>query len=139
LRAGRESERRQQRSTVGKVTPRATRLCGIPVHRVPLLRETLPNKRAPSERVSILHGGFSSRIVRLGALAMNVVISHHATHEVLARYEIHLARGDDVPPDSHYFEAAWNRAVDDGFVDPEQRSAYDFQLQRPKTLYEASV
>ena len=69
---------------------------------------------------------------------MNVIISHHSTKEVIARYEIHLVRGDDVPEDQHYFDDAWRQAVADGFVDPDQRSAYDFQLQRPKTLYEAS-
>jgi len=69
---------------------------------------------------------------------MNVIISHHATKEVVARYEVHLARGEAVPEDEWYFDEAWRRAVADSFVDPDERSAYNFQLQRPKTLYEAS-
>jgi hypothetical protein len=38
--------------------------------------------------------------------AMNVIISRHATKEVIARYEIHLAEGDDVPEDERYFDDA---------------------------------
>lgn len=69
---------------------------------------------------------------------MNVIICHHATNEVIARYEVHLANGEGVPDDEHYFDDAWRRAVADGFVDPDERNAYEFHLQRPKTLYEAS-
>jgi hypothetical protein len=69
---------------------------------------------------------------------MNVIISHRPTKEVIARYEIHLVRGDDVPEDERYFDDAWRHAVANSFVEPDDRSDYDFQLQRPKTLYEAS-
>ncbi len=70
---------------------------------------------------------------------MNVAILNRATRDVVARYEIHKAGNGTPPPDEAYFDDAWDRAVADGLVDLRRRRDYDFQLQRPKTLYEASV
>lgn len=70
---------------------------------------------------------------------MNVAIVNRSTHDVIARYEIHKAGHGVPPPDEAYFDEAWDRAVTDGLVDVRRRREYDFQLQRPKTLYEASV
>ena len=69
---------------------------------------------------------------------MNVVIVNRASHEVIARYEIHRAGDGPVPPDETYFDEAWRRAVADRLVEADHRRNYDFQLQRPKTIYEAS-
>lgn len=70
---------------------------------------------------------------------MNVAIMNRATHDVIARYEIHKAGNGTPPADDAYFDEAWDRAVADGLVESRQRRDYDFQLQPPKTLYEASV
>jgi hypothetical protein len=70
---------------------------------------------------------------------MNVAIVKRATHDVVARYEIHKAGNGAPPPDEAYFDDAWERAVADGLVETRERRLYEFQLQRPKTLYEASV
>jgi hypothetical protein len=69
---------------------------------------------------------------------VNVIISHRASNETIARYEIHLAGENRAPPELEYFDDAWQRAVSDGLVDSERRADYRFQLQRPKTLYESS-
>jgi hypothetical protein len=69
---------------------------------------------------------------------MNVAIMKRTTHDVVARYEIHRAGNGSPPPDDEYFDAAWDRAVADGVVDMRRRRDYDFQLQLPKTIYEAS-
>jgi hypothetical protein len=69
---------------------------------------------------------------------VNVVIIKSATKEVIARYEVHLARDNYIPPDEKYFDNAWERAVADRLVDAQQRSDYQFQLQRPMNLYESS-
>jgi len=69
---------------------------------------------------------------------MNVAIVKRATKDVIARYEVHRAGNGTPPPDDEYFDAAWQRAVDDGLVDLRRRRDYDFLLQLPKTLYEAS-
>jgi hypothetical protein len=69
---------------------------------------------------------------------MNVAIVKRATKDVIARYEIHRAGNGSLPPDDEYFDAAWERAVVDGLVDMRRRREYEFQLQPPKTLYEAS-
>lgn len=72
---------------------------------------------------------------------MNVFIVKRATQEVVARYEIHKA-GDGEgppPPDLEYFDSAWRQAVGDRLVEAERRDAYEFRLQKPKTLYESSV
>jgi hypothetical protein len=70
---------------------------------------------------------------------MNVAIVERATKDVIARYEIHRAGNGSPPPDTEYFDEAWQRAVEDGLVDLRRRRDYDFQLQRPKTLYESSI
>lgn len=70
---------------------------------------------------------------------MNVAIVRRATNDVVARYEVHRAGNGSPPPDTEYFDEAWQRAVEDGLVDLHRRRDYDFQLQRPKTLYESSV
>jgi hypothetical protein len=70
---------------------------------------------------------------------MNVAIVNRATRDVIARYEIHKAGNGAPPSDEAYFDDAWERAVADGLVKARERRQYDFQLQRPKTLYEASV
>jgi hypothetical protein len=70
---------------------------------------------------------------------MNVAIMKRETNEVVARYEIHKAGDAPPPPDEVYFDEAWQRATKDGLVDAHRRRDYDFQLQRPKTLYESSV
>lgn len=70
--------------------------------------------------------------------AMNVVIVNRVSHEVIARYEIHRAGDGPVPPDETYFDEAWRKAVADRLVEADHRVNCDFQLQRPKTLYEAS-
>ncbi len=69
---------------------------------------------------------------------VNVVITHSATDDPVARYEIHLASDDRKHPDREYFDNAWERAVADGLVEDADRDNYRFQLQRPKTLYESS-
>jgi hypothetical protein len=69
---------------------------------------------------------------------MNVAIVKRETKDVIARYEVHKAGNGSPPPDDEYFDAAWQRAVDDGLVDMRRRRDYDFLLQLPKTLYEAS-
>jgi hypothetical protein len=69
---------------------------------------------------------------------MNVAIVKRSTHDVIARYEIHRAGNGSPPPDDEYFDAAWDRAVEDGLVDGRSRRDYEFQLQLPKTIYEAS-
>ena len=69
---------------------------------------------------------------------MNVAIVNRTTQDVVARYEIHRAGNGSPPPDDEYFDAAWERAVCDGLVDTRRRRDYDFMLQRPKTIYEAS-
>jgi hypothetical protein len=70
---------------------------------------------------------------------MNVAIVKRDTKDVIARYEVHkAANGSPPPPDDEYFDAPWQRAVDDGLVDPRRRRDYEFLLQLPKTLYEAS-
>jgi len=69
---------------------------------------------------------------------MNVVIVNRVSHEVIARYEVHRAGGGPVPSDATYFEEAWQKAVADRLVEADDRRNYDFQLQRPKTIYEAS-
>jgi hypothetical protein len=72
---------------------------------------------------------------------MNVFIVKRATQEVIARYEIHKAGdGEGPPPPEHeYYDSAWGKAVGDGLVTDDQRAAYEFRLQQPKTLYESSV
>jgi hypothetical protein len=70
---------------------------------------------------------------------MNVAIVLRATNDVVARYEVHRAGNGSPPPDTEYFDEAWQRAVEDGVVDLHRRRDYDFRLQRPKTLYESSV
>ena len=69
---------------------------------------------------------------------MNVVIIDRSSKEPIARYEIHLANENDRPGEEHYFDDAWERAVSDRVVDAARRDRYDFQLQRPKNLYESS-
>jgi hypothetical protein len=69
---------------------------------------------------------------------MNVAIVKRLTHDVIARYEVHKAGDGPPPPDETYFDEAWQRAVTDRLVDPNDRPSYEFQLQLPKTLYEAS-
>jgi len=69
---------------------------------------------------------------------MNVVISRRADASVIVRYEIHLAGDSAPPPESAYFDRAWQRAVDDGLVDGDDRLGYTFKLQLPTTLYESS-
>jgi hypothetical protein len=70
---------------------------------------------------------------------MNVAIVKRGTHDVIARYEVHKAGDGEPPSDEAYFDDAWERAVADGLVAARERRQYEFQLQRPKTLYEASV
>jgi hypothetical protein len=72
------------------------------------------------------------------ACAMNVAIVKRTTNEVVARYEIHKAGDGAPPPDEEYFDEAWQRAISERLVDAKQRRSYDFQLQLPKTIYEAS-
>jgi hypothetical protein len=69
---------------------------------------------------------------------MNVVIIERASKEPVVRYEVHLAGDNDRPEEQRYFDDAWERAVSDRLVDSERRDRYDFQLQRPKNLYESS-
>ena len=69
---------------------------------------------------------------------MNVAIIERATKDVIARYEIHKAGDGTPPPDDEYFDEAWQRAVSERLVDEGNRRGYDFQLQLPKTIYEAS-
>jgi hypothetical protein len=69
---------------------------------------------------------------------MNVVIIDRTSKEPLARYEIHLAGETDRPAEQRYFDDAWERAVADRLVEVGRRDAYEFQLQRPKNLYESS-
>jgi hypothetical protein len=70
---------------------------------------------------------------------MNVIISERATRDVIGRYEVHLAGEGEAPPDEHYFDDAWQKAIEDRVVDAAHRERYAFELQRPKTLYESSV
>jgi hypothetical protein len=70
---------------------------------------------------------------------MNVAIVRRGTRDVVARYEIHRATNGSPPADDEYFDAAWQRAVEDGVVELGHRRDYDFLLQRPKTLYESSI
>jgi len=69
---------------------------------------------------------------------MNVVIIDRSSKEPVARYEIHLAHENDRPAEERYFDDAWERAVSGRLVDSATRDRYDFQLQRPKNLYESS-
>jgi hypothetical protein len=69
---------------------------------------------------------------------MNVAIIKRTSHDVIARYEIHKAGDGEPPPDEDYFDEAWSRAVAERLVLPGERHAYEFQLQLPKTIYEAS-
>ena len=82
--------------------------------------------------------GTQGRVRPLQVRTMNVVIVNRVSHEVIARYEIHRAGDGPVPPDEIYFDEAWRKAVADRLVEADHRGNYDFQLQRPKTLYEAS-
>ena len=69
---------------------------------------------------------------------MNVAIIRRSTKKVIARYEVHKA-GDGAPPqDEEYYDEAWHRAVTDRLVEAGDRRSYRFQLQLPKTIYEAS-
>lgn len=69
---------------------------------------------------------------------MNVAIIKRTSQDVIARYEIHKAGDGEPPPDEEYFDDAWKRAVAERLVAPADRNAYEFQLQLPKTIYEAS-
>jgi hypothetical protein len=69
---------------------------------------------------------------------MNVAIIKRTTQDVIARYEIHKAGDGEPPPDEEYFDDAWDKAVADRLVRAGDRHAYEFQLQLPKTIYEAS-
>ena len=69
---------------------------------------------------------------------MNVVIIDRTSEEPIVRYEIHLAGENDRPAEPRYFDDAWQRAVSDRLVDAARRDRNDFQLQRPKNLYESS-
>lgn len=69
---------------------------------------------------------------------MNVYIRRRDTKEIVVRYEVHLAGEGTAPPDERYFDEAWRRATDDRVVEAD-RGNYEFQLQRPKNLYESSV
>lgn len=69
---------------------------------------------------------------------MNVAIIERTSQDVIARYEIHKAGDGQPPPDEEYFDDAWSRAVADRLVREHDRRAYEFQLQLPKTIYEAS-
>jgi hypothetical protein len=72
---------------------------------------------------------------------MNVFIVKRATQEVIARYEIHMV-GDaegPPPPEEEYYDSAWRKAVRDRLVEDRERPAYEFRIQKPKTLYESSV
>ena len=69
---------------------------------------------------------------------MNVAIVKRRTKDVIARYEIHKAGNGAPPDDAEYFDEAWQRAAEDGLVNPRRRPDYEFLLQLPKTLYEAS-
>jgi hypothetical protein len=69
---------------------------------------------------------------------VNVIISKPSSGDVIARYEIHLARGDETPPQQLYFDEAWRRAVADRLVADGERDDYEFQLQRPMNLYQSS-
>ena len=69
---------------------------------------------------------------------MNVVIIDRASQEPIVRYEVHLAGENDRPAEERYFDDAWQRAVSERLVDSARRDRYDFQLQRPKNLYESS-
>ena len=69
---------------------------------------------------------------------MNVAIVNRSTHQLIARYEIHRAGDGPAPPPEAYFDEAWQRATADGLVDAEDRGNFEFQLQLPKTIYEAS-
>src|SRR5690606_18794640 len=131
---------RRQRRTVRHGAPRDTRAaCSVLAVLVHVVPPSPPQTRPALDRLSWGRVAIYGRAVHYdGGIAMSVVISHHATKEVVARYEVHLVRGDETPEDEQYFDDAWRKAVADGFVDPDERSAYDFQLQRPKTLYEAS-
>jgi hypothetical protein len=92
-----------------------------------------------SARPIIAYDDLETRMVSNRAEeAVNVIISNRATHETIARYEIHLASETRTPAESEYLDDAWQRAVADGLVASESRADYEFQLQRPKTLYESS-
>ena len=82
--------------------------------------------------------GIQGRVRPLQVRAMNVVIVNRVSHEVIASYEIHRAGDGPVPPDGIYFDEAWRKALADRLVEADNRRNYDFQLQRPKTIYEAS-
>lgn len=69
---------------------------------------------------------------------MNIAIIERTTKDVIARYEIHKAGDGEPPPEERYFDDAWSRAVADGLVRADDRRAYEFQMQLPKTIYEAS-
>jgi hypothetical protein len=69
---------------------------------------------------------------------MNVAIIKRTSQDVIARYEIHKAGDGAPPPDEEYFDDAWNKAVAERLVSAADRHAYEFQLQLPKTIYEAS-
>lgn len=69
---------------------------------------------------------------------MNVAIIKRTSQDVIARYEIHKAGDGAPPPDEEYFDDAWNKAVAERLVRAADRHAYEFQLQLPKTIYEAS-
>jgi hypothetical protein len=69
---------------------------------------------------------------------MNVAIVRRGSRDVVARYEIHRAGNGSPPADDEYYDEAWQRAVEDGVVELHRRRDYEFQLQRPKTLYESS-
>ena len=69
---------------------------------------------------------------------MNVTISRRMDSKVIVRYEIHLAGDHDPPPDEAYFDNAWQRAINDGFVAGTDRAAYLFHLHLPTTIYESS-
>lgn len=69
---------------------------------------------------------------------MNVAISRRNDSAVVVLYEIHLAGDRSPPPKEAYFDSAWQRAIEDGFVDGNDRASYRFQLQLPTTLYGSS-
>lgn len=70
---------------------------------------------------------------------MNVTIVERGTDQVIVRYEIHRGTEDYTPPETEYFDDAWQRAIGDDLVDADHRDRYRFLLQNPTNLYESSV
>lgn len=60
---------------------------------------------------------------------MDVLIINQENKEVVAEYPVSLQGLNYAPSEEEYFNLAWDAAVEDGVVDSEKRSGYEFKLR----------